>query len=225
MVDIPAHMCRLTLSGQCNLSRDTWNIVNWLQGHVDDFNDADLRGIAHSAFDAFNDNLWSESSTTGYFNDSTNLVQCVADSIDTSGHLSDRGIYAPTDPVSGGHSGALPSEVSICCTLEGDRPGRSYRGRMYLPGIAPTVLTADGIISTAATEALATQCAAYFTALAGITYGTGGTFGLDSGVLSRKLGVFTPMASVRVGNIMDVQVRRRNGSTEEYSSATVTGEG
>jgi hypothetical protein len=213
-MDIPANTLRHVLYGETNLSRDTWNIVLHSVGDGS-YDSATLQEIAEGWAEAFNSDIWSNSDSTDFFNDATNLVGCSSYLLSTTNHVIEMGTYNFASPVPGGHAGALPSECALCCTFLTAKDGRSYTGRMYLPGLAPTVLTADGIISTATTETLASRVASFIADAS--TVAPGGSTPTVAGVLSVTKGQLNTILGGKVGNVMDVQRRRRNGGVEDYS--------
>lgn len=103
-----------------------------------------------------------------------------------------------------------PWQTAICATLQTGRPGRSYRGRQYFPGVTAQVNENDGHMQNSIPDNVSALCA---------------SMGLDVrlavnqittnndvfwGVLSRTRQVITPISSVRVDNLPDTQRRRRN---------------
>jgi hypothetical protein len=215
---IPENVMRVVYFGECNLTRDEWNIVHYFQGS-NDFDNSDLAGLAHDLYDVFHDDIWHSSTTESFFNDSSNLGGCSAYSLDTGGHVLDMATYTPGSPEPGAHTGALPSEVAIVLTWLTARDGRSYRGRSYLPGISTAAVNADGVMATATTEALAAAGAQYLVDANLLSYGTGGAASMHFAVLSNKKETTTAITECKVGNVFDVQRRRRNGAVEEYSVA------
>jgi hypothetical protein len=126
------------------------------------------------------------------------------------------------DPAHGATAQALPSEVTVCASLSSGYPGRSKNGRSYLPGLSSLALGNDGLLSEDAPSDLSAQYAAYLSGLN--TYdGDSDELGrLNIVVLSPTKNMATKVIGVRVGNVFDVQRRRRNGGPETYTGATVT---
>lgn len=114
----------------------------------------------------------------------------------------------PTNP--------LPPETAVCVSFLTGVPGRSNRGRMYLPAPHSGLLTTSGrLVSTSATffASWAAQL------LSGIN---GSIDGGDVVVWSRKGASTKNVTQVLVGDQFDVQRRRQNATPETYVSASVS---
>ena len=109
-----------------------------------------------------------------------------------------------------------PPQVAIVVGLLTGVPGASGRGRMYWPGVGAAVNTAGK--TTAAGSTTATNLAATLEAMATPTGP------LETGVLalvSQELGTVTPVTSIRIGDVLDTQRRRRDALVETYYSAPI----
>lgn len=97
---------------------------------------------------------------------------------------------------------SVPTQTSIVATLLSGLPGRSYRGRMYLPATAIT-LGATHQTTQTVVNGLATTVAGIITAVNAATTGT--PFGevVVAGLQGR-----IPISSVRVDSEPDIQRRR-----------------
>lgn len=100
-----------------------------------------------------------------------------------------------------GAAGSLPLQLAVCASLRTDRPGRRYRGRLFLP-INNATLT-DHQLSDTQTDNIATSIAAHFTRVNANTTIVGAV-----SVVSVVGGFATPVASVIVDSRLDVQRRR-----------------
>ena len=98
------------------------------------------------------------------------------------------------------------------------RPGRSYKGRMYWPALAASLNTqlrmAQSTIDSYATNGVE------LLEMIGGAGATDGEFPIPV-VVSQTTGVSTPITSVRVGDILDIQRRRRDSLTENYGEAAI----
>lgn len=101
----------------------------------------------------------------------------------------------------------LPPQTALVITLRTAQAGRSFRGRVYLPGFAESVSTAAGIYAGT------THGVSFITAIKSALV----TSGLDLGVLSRpnaeatppRAGFITPVTSIVIrDNVWDTQRRR-----------------
>lgn len=100
---------------------------------------------------------------------------------------------------------ALPNQCCVVTTLLTGRPGRSYRGRMYLPLTGPG-LTA-GQLSSSDCTTIATGMKTFFDAI------NGGAGGYSVAVISSRQSAMTSVVAVRVDSIVDTQRRRTQSST------------
>lgn len=98
------------------------------------------------------------------------------------------------------------------------RPGRSYKGRMYWPALAAT-LSSSLRLSQANIDNYASN-GAQLLEMIGSAGATDGEFPIPV-VVSQTAGTYTPITSVRVGDILDIQRRRRDSLTENYGEAAV----
>jgi hypothetical protein len=118
---------------------------------------------------------------------------------------------ATITPVAGGSGTALPNYVARCVTTLTAQPGRSRRGRMYLPCTGGTITAATGLF--ASVSASLTNLASQFNHSSG-AQSTGFFFGGSElatySVVSSTHGFTTPITSLRCDNIPDTQHGREN---------------
>jgi hypothetical protein len=119
-----------------------------------------------------------------------------------------------------GSGSAFPPETALVVSLMTARPGRSYRGRMYLP--APLAGNAG---ATDAKGEVSTAYRALVTAWAAEFFGdvNEAVFGPQVVVWSRINQSTEPVTRVAVGNQFDVQSRRQNSKPEAYIYANISG--
>lgn len=118
--------------------------------------------------------------------------------------------------VAGSGTVILPFQSSLVYTLRTQVPGRRTRGRMYWPFLTATML-ATGQISTSVVT-LAARASSFADMLNALcAAGPSGTH--IPVIVSKAGGTVTPVTSVRVGNIMDTQRRRRDALVESFGSA------
>jgi hypothetical protein len=128
-------------------------------------------------------------------------------------HTYERGV-TPIDGTGTGDN--LPTEVAVCCSLYTAQAGRRYRGRIFLPNVVSGQMTAYGRLATAAATDFAAGVAGYLNGF------TADTVPFTSCVVSTTGQLLTPITQVSVGDIFDVQRRRRDALTEVRQTATVT---
>lgn len=108
-----------------------------------------------------------------------------------------------------GSSGAGGANLPECCafgiTLQTGVRGRSHRGRMYLPGVTGSQVVDERArsLTSTALSALSTHAGDFLTTLAGSVLQP-----LVLNVLSRRLGVATPVTNMRANPGLVLQRRR-----------------
>lgn len=117
----------------------------------------------------------------------------------------------------GGSSAAenLPTEVAVCASLKTALSSRRTRGRVFLPNPTVTCVTAAGRLTTVAQTDFVDALAAYLT-----TFNADGD-PMRSCVVSETGQLLTPVTSVNVGDVFDVQRRRRDALLEVRADAPV----
>jgi len=113
-------------------------------------------------------------------------------------------------------SSSLPTEVAMAVSLITGRAGRTGRGRFYLGGLGAGLLTPQGRFQAAETAAVGTAFAGFANGIRqpGLDFQ-----GCRLVVLSRTANINSDVLEVRVGDVPDVQRRRRNRLRETYSSS------
>lgn len=128
----------------------------------------------------------------------------------------------PADPVvtsaqvaigdSGTAAGSgLPLQCAPCGSLRSTTAGSRGRGRMFLPPPAVAVIGNNGRLTSTATGDMADGLQDYLTAMETATH--------TVGIVSSVGGIyqFYNISTVRVGDVIDTQRRRRNGVAEVYA--------
>lgn len=110
----------------------------------------------------------------------------------------------------------MPTQVCAVASLRSGFPGRSKRGRMYLPFRGVGRYTAPGLISTTGQTVTASSLAAFFTGF------NNSLSGRRVVILSTVMNTAYNVVSVDVGNVPDTQRRRQNALTEVRVSNTVS---
>lgn len=116
----------------------------------------------------------------------------------------------------GGLSKTYPT--AVVCSLSTGLPGASKRGRFYWPGLGCTIGNNGRLQSNTHPELMATGFKAL---LRGIADAAGESSGIVPVVYSPTLGTYTPIVSLRVGDVPDAQSRRRDKMQESYSSISL----
>jgi len=111
---------------------------------------------------------------------------------------------------------ALPPNVAMCVSLLTGAPGRSKRGRLYMPAPQRDIVATGGLIPAVTQTTLATF---WRETLEGIN---GGTLGFECVVYSRALSASRRITQVRVGQVFDSQERRRRSLVDTGVSLDVS---
>jgi hypothetical protein len=115
--------------------------------------------------------------------------------------------YTTGFPIAGtGNAGGEVNQTALVTTLRSGTAGRSYRGRVYMPGVTVGSMSA-GLVGSSIRNAIQTYWDDFIA-----TWGASGSNGEWALVIySRKLSVGTRVASTLVRNIPGTQHRRRIG--------------
>lgn len=110
----------------------------------------------------------------------------------------------------------LPPETAVCISLLTGAPGRSRRGRMYMPAPSSVVLAPDGKLDAGFQTIFANWAGAFFGAVNNTLNG------VKVVVWSRKNASTADVTQIAVGNQLDVQRRRQNNGPETYQIVDVS---
>lgn len=128
--------------------------------------------------------------------------------------------FIPSAPIVGNGGPNKPYHTALCASLRTGKPGRSYRGRMYLPALALGVSLTDARIPSATSTTLSTQIAAWLTAV-GVQGSFLGRTRAEPCIVSKVKQERTTVKTVAVGDVLDTQRRRRDSLVELYTSAAI----
>lgn len=134
-----------------------------------------------------------------------------------AGTLESQGEFVKGTATAGTGPQNHPYQTSAVFSLRTDTPGASGRGRMYWPATGVSINSADlRIAGTTNSNAVA----AMKTFLSGSTTLIDGILGSASTLIvwSRKNLVGYPVRSIQMGNVADVQRRRRDQLAEGYAA-------
>lgn len=111
--------------------------------------------------------------------------------------------------------GALPPQAGVVVSLGTAVSGASKRGRYYLPPMSVSVLAATGRLDSGVQADL----------LAAVTAAHAAEISVSGGqpllVYSRKLHSVEPVVTLRIGDVIDTQRRRRDKLVENYVAASI----
>lgn len=192
---------------------DTWSIGFWyhVTGQSTVPTPSQMDGAANAALAGFNTIVWSDptSPLKAKVNAATNLSTCKVYYY-RDGVLVAGGSNTITAVPGTGASGA-PSYIARCVTVLTQTPGKSHRGRFYLPwngevltGNTENWPSAQGILDRLAfrqNSSTGTQSTGFF---------FGGSEQADYGVMSQTHALFTSATSYRMNSKPDTQRGRQD---------------
>lgn len=154
----------------------------------------------------------------GLLSTAASITSIRAEYYETDGKLANVAERVLPSPVVGAGNANKPYQVSMVCSILTGRPGRSFRGRIYWPALnvsmdVNTLRVPAGNLTTYATGF------AQLLQQIGDTEPSGAAPRLA--VVSQTLGLGTEATSIQVGNVLDIQRRRRDSLTESYESVVL----
>jgi hypothetical protein len=210
---------RVTLSGTMFGGAEEWS-TGFFLGQEGSDSTAPTQAAADQIRDA-----WATffNNALSWVSNHYSFTQVKMAQIDASGHTIDASViysYPATTVVGGATSGHHPPQCSLVCTLLSDRPrGKASKGRMYLPGFAGTI-NGSGKVDWDQVGSISTNLKTFFDSFADdadvpdqLILAAKGT-GIDAALNAQNDYVET----IRVGDVVDTQRRRRNGLNETYVS-------
>lgn len=136
---------------------------------------------------------------------------------DASDRLQQAAEVALPSPAPGTGSATKPFQTSLVSSLLTGRPGRSYRGRLYWPALGAIISASDLRLSDVNAQSYCTAVGQFLTAVQNAApAGTGVTLGVVSQTLSTRSAV----TRIEVGDVLDVQRRRRDSLVEGRFNAS-----
>lgn len=121
-------------------------------------------------------------------------------------------------PITGSGAASHPYQTSIVCSLRTATAGARGRGRLYWPATGANLDSSTLRLSAIATSDLA---AAFQTYLSGVEAAVQATIAMSRLVVwSRASSTLRDVDRLMVGDVLDVQRRRRDALTESYAIVT-----
>ena len=129
----------------------------------------------------------------------------------STGELEQAAEYIFPSRFAGSGSPRMPYQCSAVISLRTGRPGRSFRGRLYWPCLTPSLTTATLRIPPDDTVVLAGNMAQF---LNFIRTSAPVEHDLMAVVVSQTRNTYTGITQLQVGDIVDIQRRRRDSLQE-----------
>lgn len=205
---------RLVISG--DTSGQDWSTSLWMVG-VDDIGDqAELNTYVAACAAEITSNLDPVFNTIGL---ATQRAQFVTGYFYAAGLTSASLVSTPAAlTVQGvGSTGSLPPQVAVVASLRSNTPGRSGRGRNYLPMNRAAAMGDDGQLGASTPGVVATNYAAMISDLNDIAYSVANT--PVASIASFTKGASYPITRVVVDSIADTQRRREGGMTASVTAS------
>lgn len=120
-------------------------------------------------------------------------------------------------PLAGGSAPLRSAQDAMVFSLRTTTPGASGRGRLYWPA-ASGGIDANMRLTSAVVSSSLTQMATYLHAMEDALATAFPTIGFDLAVRSRRTHTTPHVNKLQLGNILDVQRRRRDKMIEDYTS-------
>lgn len=124
-----------------------------------------------------------------------------------------------TSPVLGVNGAAHQAQTAVVASLRTDRPGASYRGRLYWPCLGLDLT--GGRLGDTDTLAIAQATSQWIVNCGNTLPGILETLGVVPAVISSTKNTATRIQQVAVGNRLDSQRRRAESEDEIYAVAAV----
>lgn len=213
---------RVKLQGSI-LGGEVWSITPAFagppQGYVQDY--ADLLSWANAVRQLHNGNVL-DSDLLALMSQGCSLTTIRVEAYDEHSNLTQAAEVSLATPIVGtGNASKTPQTALVFSMLTG-RPGRSYNGRVYFPALGAAIQQDSLRI---APSVVANYAAVWAQQLEDIAAAAPGANQLYPAVASGKLGLAYEVTTVRVGDVLDTQRRRRDAYVENYASAAVVSPG
>lgn len=120
-------------------------------------------------------------------------------------------------PLAGAGQAKCPPQVAVVISLRTATAGPSGRGRLYWPGMGVGT-DVNGRMTSANQQSLLSDFKTYAAAISGALNTAVGALGMDMCIRSRKTKTSPHVSSIKIGNVLDTQRRRRDKLPETYVS-------
>lgn len=149
-------------------------------------------------------------------NNAFSWTGCRVEARTWSGVLEATAEHTRTAALGGSGAGALPLQTTVVSSLRTTHPGASGRGRLYWPANSMPLNAQTGRIGSSDVTATLTAVESYLTDIQNAVQGVVALATL--GVWSRKDAAVYQVNRIQMGDIPDVQRRRRDMLNENYTS-------
>lgn len=144
------------------------------------------------------------------------VTGCRVEARSLTGELESQGEAYKAVPTFGAGSAPHPFQAAIVSSLRTAHAGASGRGRLYWPALGMTLGTSTARPTTATVTSFLSGVKTYLSGIEGAIEVT--LTGVTLVVWSRKLPDIFPVTAIQVGDVLDVQRRRRDSLIEAIQS-------
>jgi len=148
-------------------------------------------------------------------NPSTAVVGCRVEARDSDGTLRALGEHTRGTPVAGTGTTSHPYQTSMVTSLRTSHPGGQGRGRLYWPATGVTLASATLRVDSTTTGQALTAVRQYLVSITAAVAASAGPVVLC--VWSRTGTAMHTVNTVRMGDVLDTQRRRRDSLNEAYT--------
>jgi len=220
---LPHRVARVTLSGTMFSGSEIWSTGFYMGFETQDAGTPTNQGAADigTRFANFFSLTANRISTQYTFS------QCKITMLNEDGRtMADSAVYwsPPATVLGGSATNVLPPQCALAVTLNNSLPrGLATKGRMYLPGVAIGV-NASGKVDTLTAGTIADNIKSFFDDIVldadtpgNVVLASVGRPPLNTG------GAIRNVTTIKVGDVIDTQRRRRNGLQETYVARQLAG--
>lgn len=177
---------------------------------------ADLENLAITASTLFQADVWGTSTINDYGAVTSKFLGARASQLTAAGKVTASAESILASPSTAGNTLAMPPQSSVVVSLRTGLSGPRHRGRMYFPALGSTALTATGRLQPAARDSLASAMQLFFD-----DWNDDPTT-FTASVASNAGQFVEAITSIKVGDVIDTQRRRRDALPEAYVDRAIT---
>lgn len=175
----------------------------------------DADALALTAMTLFQADVWGFGAIQSAWPATATFVGARVHQYDAAGKSIAAGERVQASPAAGADTTALPPQTSVVVSLLTGTPGARNRGRMYFPSPGRTALTATGRLSTTARDVLRDRMKVF------LDHWNADPVTMPAAVASNAGLFVASVTSIRVGDVVDTQRRRRDSLPEAYAVGTI----
>lgn len=217
----PGKLIKYSIGGA--VGSELWSINFWCRTNstIATPTPAQMNTTAANSLSAFNTVVWSASSNGLKSGNTSDTTLSNSKLYFYDGGLLTVDGAASITPVAGTGTSAHPGYVASVCSLLTDYPGRSKRGRLYLPATGMGILTTTSQWASSTLTHGIVDNMRLFLQNGGIAPSWDGTAGIHPVIMSMSLGSITDVTGLRMDSLPDTQHgrTRRLVATDTYAVA------